>query len=350
MQLNLYFFFLSVWVGSLTIALLYFLSPLGSVLCQTIGCRFTAIIGGLTCAVSLLVSSFSRSLELMFFIFSFLYALGGTLIYMASILITAKNFLKWRTLAVGIAGVGESFGGILFGPFTQFLLDVVSWRGAYRITSALLCLVCVLGVSFSEPTAGENEESSQKVALKSSSAEEDLSTKNVEKSEESVLDFNSDETLNSSPMANGMRRGNKSCGDCEYGDSIVMNWEKSLSSVLFTKGASHKDVKEAGPKSVKDAASPRGVKEASPRDVKEASPRGVKEASPRDAKEKTEGKTSKLLDFSVLKHPRFAIILMSLSFTCFGHFTPSLHLVSYLICETCWLVKEMSMENPDHGS
>lgn len=251
---------------------------------------------------------------------------------MAAILITAKNFLKWRTLAVGIVGVGESFGGLLFGPFTQFLLDVVGWRGAYRITSAMLCLVCVLGMSFSEPTAGENEESSQKLTLKSSSAEEDLITKNGEKYEESVLGFTSDEPLNSSSMVDGMKGDSKSCSDCEYGDSIVMNLEKSLSQKrnLFTKGASHTDVKEAGSRSVKDA----------------ASPRGVKEASSRDTKVTTKGKTSKLLDFSVLKHTRFAIILISLSFTCFGHFTPLLHLVSYLIYEMSCLVKEMSMGSP----
>ena len=138
----------SVWLGSLSIAFTFFLCPLGSILCKMIGCRFTAIAGGLTCAVGLVMTSYSCSLPLMFISHSFLFGLGSSLIFTASFLITAKNFRKRRSFAVWVVSVGGSIGVLVMGPFLQLLLDMVGWRGTYRIASAMLCLVCVSGAMF----------------------------------------------------------------------------------------------------------------------------------------------------------------------------------------------------------
>ncbi|CAH3038960.1 unnamed protein product, partial [Porites evermanni] len=133
----LFFFFLSVWIGSLAIALTFLLGPLASVLCKAITCRFTAIAGGLTCAVGLILTSYSRSFGLMFFTVSFLYGLGASMIFTASFLITAKNFRRFQYLAVGIVSLGGSVGVLIFGPLQQFLIDRFGWRGTYRVTSVL---------------------------------------------------------------------------------------------------------------------------------------------------------------------------------------------------------------------
>lgn len=156
-DINFLVFIISVWVGSLTIGLTFLLGPLGSTLCKTIGCRFTAIAGGVICAVGLLLTSFSCSLTLMFFTFSLLYGLGASLIFQAGLLITAKNFCKRQYLAIGLVSLGSSVGVLIFGPLTQFLLDVVGWRGVYRVTSSMFCLVCFCGASFSEPVDAESK-------------------------------------------------------------------------------------------------------------------------------------------------------------------------------------------------
>lgn len=164
-DINFLVFIISVWVGSLTIGLTFLLGPLGSTLCKTIGCRFTAITGGMICAVGLLLTSFSPSLTLMFFTFSLLYGLGASLIFQAGLLITAKNFCKCQYLAIGFVSLGSSVGVLIFGPLTQFLLDVVGWRGVYRVTSSMFCLVCFCGASFSEPFDAESKTPGERKAV-----------------------------------------------------------------------------------------------------------------------------------------------------------------------------------------
>ncbi|XP_078352435.1 monocarboxylate transporter 10-like [Oculina patagonica] len=161
----------TVWLGSLAIALTFFLCPLGSVLCKTIGCRLTVIAGGLTCAVGLLLTSYSCSFPLMFFTYSFLFGLGDSLIFMASFLITAKNFRKYQALAVGVVSVGGSVGVLVMGPFLQLWLDTVGWRATYRITSALLCLVSVCGASYGEPVEEEDSKTTRVGLLQPESSE-----------------------------------------------------------------------------------------------------------------------------------------------------------------------------------
>ena len=253
----LYVFFVpSVWVGSLAIALECFLCPLGSILCKNIGCRFTAIAGGLTCALSLLVSSYSGSLVLMFFTYSFLYGLGSALIYMASFIIAAKNFRKRQSLAVGVVAVGGSVGVLIFGPFLQFLIDMVGWRGTYRIMSALFCLSCTLGVMFKDPLDGDHEN------------EETTESRNFNGKERSNLAFKNDD--------NGEEN---------------INCDKHASDL----------------------------------------PASNVEASIKDMKKENKKKSSKLLDFSVFKFPRFTVLMISATFMFFGFYTPALHLVSKFV-------------------
>ncbi|CAH3147928.1 unnamed protein product, partial [Porites lobata] len=187
------FFFLSVWIGSLAIALTFLLGPLASVLCKAITCRFTAIAGGLTCAVGLILTSYSRSFGLMFFTVSFLYGLGASMIFTASFLITAKNFRRFQYLAVGIVSLGGSVGVLIFGPLLQFLIDRLGWRGTYRVTSVLFVVVCICAVSFGKPrsdfedanaTANENcTDESDKLTI----PEDLITTKDVKRAERIYL-------------------------------------------------------------------------------------------------------------------------------------------------------------------
>ena len=190
----------------------------------------------------------------MFYTFSFMYGLGATQIFMASFLIAAKNFRKRQSLAVGVVAVGGSIGVLIFGPFIQFLIDVIGWRGTLRITSALFCLASALGVMFSEPSDvnHENEETSASI--------------NVNEKE-----------LSDSVFKDDVIREDNNNSDNHASDL-------SASSNV---GASDKDVKKE--------------------------------------------ETSKPLDFSVFKFPRFTVVVISLTFMCFGHFTPPLHLVSNFV-------------------
>lgn len=187
-----------------------------------------------------------------------MYGLGAALIFMASFLIAAKNFRKRQSLAVGVVSVGGSVGVLIFGPFLQLLIDMVGWRGTYRIMSALFSLACTLGVMFKDPLDGDHEN------------EETTESRN----------FNGKECSNSD---DDIGEENKNC-DEHASDLPASNVEAIV-----------KDMK------------------------------------------KESKKTSKLLDFSVFKFPRLTVLVISLTFMYFGHYTPPLHLVSnfvkFVVCK-----------------
>ena len=243
-----------------------------------IGCRFTAIAGGLTCAVGLVMTSYSCSLPLMFITHSFLFGLGSSLILTASFLITAKNFRKRRSFAVGVVSVGGSIGVLVMGPFLQLLLDMVGWRGTYRIISAVLCLVCVSGVTFGDPSEnGQKKEENQDWLVESRKVE-CCSTEAAP--EDDVIESASSDHDDSRKQ--------------ETGNCIERRSSKDKMNYIteYTEDPNVTDTAES------------------------------------------EKETGKLLDFSVFKVPSFAILVVSLTLMCLGHYTPQLHLVSYKYSET----------------
>ncbi|XP_078351060.1 monocarboxylate transporter 10-like isoform X2 [Oculina patagonica] len=290
----------TVWLGSLAIALTFFLCPLGSVLCKTIGCRLTVIAGCLTCAVGLLLTSYSCSFPLMFFTYSFLFGLGDSLIFMASFLITAKNFRKYQALAVGVVSVGGSVGVLVMGPFLQLLLDTVGWRATYRITSALLCLVTVCGASYGEPVE-EGDKNTTRIGLLQSESLESPSTEAASSNVEVVKSVNSNDlkTESFSKLAKKNNNAKEGIGTCKFSSKPCASRteifasngeERTLISVIYTEDADISDMKMGKKK-----------------------------------------ETGKLMDFSVFKVPSFTIVVISLSLMCLGHYTPQLHLVKHCL-------------------
>lgn len=151
----------TVWVGSLAVGLTFFFGPLGSLLCQTIGCRLTSIIGCLLCAVSLLVTPYSSRLDWMFLSYGCVFGIGSALMLSSYFLITAKNFRRWQSLAVGIVTIGGSSGLLIMGPLLQLLIDSFGWRVTYRIVSIPFFLMAfVSGVAFVEPIQDASETTS----------------------------------------------------------------------------------------------------------------------------------------------------------------------------------------------
>ena len=287
---TVWFVLVSVWLGSLTIACTFLLCPMGSLLCKMIGCRLTAIAGGLTCAVGLLLTSYSCSFLLMFITYSFLFGLGSSLIFMASFLTTARNFRKYQSLAVGVVSVGGSIGVLVMGPFLQLLLDMFGWKGTYRIASALLCVVSLCGAPFGEPV--EDQDQNTKQALLKTEKLESTSTEEASSNEEFVKLVSSNSDLRRatvSKLANESNDTKERIGSCathraSKTEIFASNGEeKTLISVTHSE--------EVG----------------------------------------NEKQIGKLMDFSIFKIPSYTIVVTSLMLMSLGHYTPLLHLVSYQI-------------------
>jgi MFS family permease len=55
----------------------------------------------------------------------------------------ARWFVRRRGTALGIATAGISFGGIVFAPLSQYLIDHVGWRTAYAVLGSLVVVLVV---------------------------------------------------------------------------------------------------------------------------------------------------------------------------------------------------------------
>jgi MFS family permease len=55
----------------------------------------------------------------------------------------ARWFVRRRGTALGIATAGISFGGIVFAPLSQYLIDHVGWRTAYEVLGTLVLVLVV---------------------------------------------------------------------------------------------------------------------------------------------------------------------------------------------------------------
>ena len=126
------------------IAFIFALGPLTSALVNQLGCRLTAIIGGLSCVSGLLLSSLASSVYIMFVTYSVLFGFGGSCLYLSSYVITSQYFVKNHSIATGITASGSGLGVLSLAPMLQALLDSFDWRKTYRVAAGIISVVCVL--------------------------------------------------------------------------------------------------------------------------------------------------------------------------------------------------------------
>ena len=264
-----------MWVGSLAIGLTFFLGPLGSLLCQTVGCRFTSFLGCIVCAVSLLITPYSSGLEWMFLTYGCVFGTGSALMLSSYFLITAKNFRRWQSLAVGIVTVGGSSGLLIMGPSLQLLIDIFGWRVTYRIISVPFFLMAIVsGVAFIEPIQDALETTSHNPVEKQSDPE-----------------FPS---LRAECPEMGLIRGER----------MGMTGKRKV--IKITDDNCPTETQETNQvRSFEVAANTEGTMVSN-----------------------STGKLNKLLDFSVFKIPSYTLAVISLCLMNFGHFIPQIHMVS----------------------
>ena len=155
-------FFIAAWVGSVGIALIFVLGPLTSMLVNRLGCRLTAILGGLSGSIGLLLSSFASSIYVIYGTYSVLFGFGGSCIFVSSYVVTSQYFERNRSIATGILASGTGLGVLGMAPVLQGLLDSFDWRKTYRLTSAIYSAVCVLGLTFSPVLANRGKNTAER--------------------------------------------------------------------------------------------------------------------------------------------------------------------------------------------
>ena len=186
-------------------------------------------------------------------------------------LITAKNFRKWQSLAVGIVAFGGGIGVLIFGPLIQLLIDTVGWRGTYRVISVpFFVMACVCGAIFGDPIQDSWNSTTQN-CTKNPGDLQILSVEALSTMDTGIVNLGHvgalGNTANHCSRGKNNKKRKRDFAECNY----------------------QKEIKNSS---------------------------------------KTGKLWSTVLDFSVFKVPSYIITIISLTMMNFGHFIPQIHLVS----------------------
>lgn len=136
----------TAWIGSLFMAMPLLSGPIASFLTDRYGCRKVTIVGSILASIGFFISSFTDSIEMLFFTFGIFAGFGLSLCYVAAVVIVAYYFDKRRSFATGLSVCGSGIGTFIFAPLTQVLIDEYGWRGTTLILSGLFLNMTVCGM------------------------------------------------------------------------------------------------------------------------------------------------------------------------------------------------------------
>ncbi|XP_069056220.1 monocarboxylate transporter 6-like isoform X1 [Pleurodeles waltl] len=133
------------WFPSIVTAVQFGGGPVCSILVERYGCRVTVFIGGILAGVGMVASSFAQTIIQLYVTAGFIAGLGLCLSFQAAITVLGYYFVRHRTLANSLASMGASIGMAVWPLMSQYLLDLVGWRGTFLIFGGTLLNCCVCG-------------------------------------------------------------------------------------------------------------------------------------------------------------------------------------------------------------
>ncbi|XP_013886133.1 monocarboxylate transporter 10 [Austrofundulus limnaeus] len=159
--------FRTSWVGSLSMGMIFFCSPIVSVFTDIFGCRITAVGGAAVGLVGLLASSFVKSLGVMYFTYGIVFACGCSFAYQPSLVILGHYFKKRLGLVNGIVTAGSSIFTITLPFLLSSLLDKVGLQNTMRILCIFMFVLMLAGFTY-RPLLPTKPSSSQSGKLRMS--------------------------------------------------------------------------------------------------------------------------------------------------------------------------------------
>ncbi|XP_048589865.1 monocarboxylate transporter 10 isoform X2 [Nematostella vectensis] len=136
------------WIGSISQGLTFFASPLAGVLITRFNFRFTAVVGVMTCATSLIITSFTKSVLQMLLSYSLLFGLGCCFVFMSSVYAVTSYCQRRHAFALGLLSAGQNLGVLSLGPLLQVLMDNLGWRVMYRVLAGVAGIVLLVVLTF----------------------------------------------------------------------------------------------------------------------------------------------------------------------------------------------------------
>jgi MFS transporter, OFA family, oxalate/formate antiporter len=107
---------------------------------------WVSVTGGVLVSVGFFLSSYTTSLEWIFFVFGALGGIGNGFGYATPIPVMAKWFPDKRGLAVGLAVAGYGGGSAIFGPLAlNWLIPSYGWRATFQILGVIFFVMTMVG-------------------------------------------------------------------------------------------------------------------------------------------------------------------------------------------------------------
>ncbi|CAN9507578.1 unnamed protein product [Ophioblennius macclurei] len=152
--------FKTAWVGSLSMGMIFFCSPIVSIVTDILGCRVTAVGGAAVGLVGLLASSFVTSLGPMYFTYGIVFACGCSFAYQPSLVILGHYFKKRLGLVNGIVTAGSSLFTITLPFVLSDLLENIGLYNTMRVLCILMFVLMLAGFTY-KPLLPKKPQSSQ---------------------------------------------------------------------------------------------------------------------------------------------------------------------------------------------
>jgi len=138
----------TAWVGSLGIGVMFLCGPLTTRMCERYSCRTVGCIGAFLCVFGLVMSSFAKSLEVMYVTYGVTWGLGASLCYFPTLIILVQYFDTRLALVNGFVSSGSGLGTLVMSPFIQFILQKVGLSHSLRILALMNALTFICALTF----------------------------------------------------------------------------------------------------------------------------------------------------------------------------------------------------------
>ncbi|KAI9560776.1 hypothetical protein GHT06_011728 [Daphnia sinensis] len=135
-------------VGSLSIGMTFFVSPIAGILIDSIGLRRTAVLGGAIATVGMLASSFALAhVEALYLTYGVLFGAGTSLAYNPSLVILGHYFQKRLGLVSGLVTAGSSVFTFTLPFFLECILGL-GLEATLQILAGMMGLLMICALTF----------------------------------------------------------------------------------------------------------------------------------------------------------------------------------------------------------
>ena len=127
---------------------MFLCGPLTTRMCERYSCRTVGCIGAFLCVFGLVMSSFAKSLEVMYVTYGVTWGLGASLCYFPTLIILVQYFDTRLALVNGFVSSGSGLGTLVMSPFIQFILQKVGLSHSLRILALMNALTFICALTF----------------------------------------------------------------------------------------------------------------------------------------------------------------------------------------------------------